>query len=360
MHCDTRSGAFKAQLTIPGLSTNQHQPLIPTVIISRDGSRAVRVENLDGIIPVEFDKAAIFTVREDRRGSPQQIAVLIDHAMYSAVQKLASDRGRDATDLIVEGCLRAVAQHVDRGPLPQPRADGLIRLDATDAMQSLWKDPTPPATDEDLFAYMTHRIILGWQLGESETDFTEMDGKRLGVEVRQFERIGIAGEGKYWRQTMKHPLRYIAMRKLLEDFEAGGLAGMTTAATPFSKLVAAPRYQAPLDHYTKAQRFLTHDEPDLPNALKELIATAESLSKLALGVTTGTLGDHVKDLRARGMVRAPLDTILEKLWGYSSNAPGVRHGGVKGIDHLDEAEARFAIGIAESSLPLLLSLDRPE
>jgi hypothetical protein len=48
---------------------------------------------------------------------------------------------------------------------------------------------------------------------------------------------------------------------------------------------------------------------------------------------------------------------LEGLWGFTSNSPGVRHGGATPAT-IDEGEARYVVDGSEAAIRFLLTLDR--
>jgi len=98
------------------------------------------------------------------------------------------------------------------------------------------------------------------------------------------------------------------------------------------------------------------EQPDMPNAVKEAIAAVESLSLRISGLSSGTMGDCFKELKRQGKLSPPLGKVLEGLWGYSSEEPGVRHGKIA-VPSVSAAEARFAINLAASAILYLLDLD---
>src|SRR5438876_8328144 len=71
-----------------------------------------------------------------------------------------------------------------------------------------------------------------------------------------------------------------------------------------------------------------------------------------------TLGDIIKLLKRRGDLDPAIGKTLEGLWGYTSNAPGVRHGGTV-APTITEREARWVVDMSQAALQFLLELDRP-
>lgn len=123
-------------------------------------------------------------------------------------------------------------------------------------------------------------------------------------------------------------------------------------------LLAAPRYEGPRGHVDRALEYLDGPAPDLANASKEAVCAVESLARIVTGRSTDTLGDIIKLLKRRGDLDPAIGKTLEGLWGYTSNAPGVRHGGTV-APTITEREARWVVDMSQAALQFLLELDRP-
>lgn len=68
--------------------------------------------------------------------------------------------------------------------------------------------------------------------------------------------------------------------------------------------------------------------PDYPNSIKESISSVESLVKHLTGANT--LGAGLKKLRSSGVVIHPsLEQAWLKMYGWTSDEDGIRHGGVE-------------------------------
>lgn len=140
----------------------------------------------------------------------------------------------------------------------------------------------------------------------------------------------------------------IAIR--LESLEVVRGAGSMAA------ILGAPRYVGVADHYRKSREFQTEDHVDFENAVKEAVSAAEAMARLVSGDVSGTLGDAAKALHQSGRIPAPTRKLLEILWGYASNAEGVRHGS-PGPTRLAPAEARFLLDVSDAALRFLVTLD---
>lgn len=85
-------------------------------------------------------------------------------------------------------------------------------------------------------------------------------------------------------------------------------------------------------HFEKAlQLYSNRKNPDYENSIKESISAVEAVCCKITEMTGGqaTLGKALKKLESRGVViHGALKDAFEKLYGYTSNADGIRHGGI--------------------------------
>ena len=82
----------------------------------------------------------------------------------------------------------------------------------------------------------------------------------------------------------------------------------------------------------------------------------EQLARIVTGKPGITLGDAIKELQKAGLVEAPLLNGIKEIWGWTSEAPGVRHGSAASAT-TDAATARYILAQAEAALGLLLAKD---
>lgn len=89
---------------------------------------------------------------------------------------------------------------------------------------------------------------------------------------------------------------------------------------------ALKREQSPVrTHLHRALELLSSREaPDYRNSIKESISAIESLAGIVLG-QKGTLGDLIKKLKAEIGLHPALQNAFSSLYGYTSDADGVRH-----------------------------------
>jgi len=107
-------------------------------------------------------------------------------------------------------------------------------------------------------------------------------------------------------------------------------------------------------HLRKAYGFLDADPPDAANAAKEAISALEGLAQFKIGDDSATLGEAIKRLRRDRRLHPTLADCLEKLWGFTNQSPGVRHGSNK-EPSIAMAEAQFVVTTCEAAIQLLLA-----
>ncbi len=79
-------------------------------------------------------------------------------------------------------------------------------------------------------------------------------------------------------------------------------------------------------HLRRALELLSDREnPDYRNSIKESISAVESLAQTITGQPKATLGDAMKVLKKGGRLHPALSDGFSKLYGYTSDAGGVRH-----------------------------------
>jgi hypothetical protein len=108
------------------------------------------------------------------------------------------------------------------------------------------------------------------------------------------------------------------------------------------KAVAAEK-SAVRDHLESAIRLLADRRaPDHRNSIKESISAVEALVRSVSGSEKGTLGDLLKQLSRRHPIHPALEAAFIKLYGYTSDASGIRHALIEGESAAFE-EAKFML-----------------
>jgi len=163
--------------------------------------------------------------------------------------------------------------------------------------------------------------------------------------------------GKYWDRNESHvsaPLRAAYLKALNDLFESNlvgyrviGLeitpvdsnaeAEAISSALSDSEVVAGARHA--LDR--AVELLADRTTPDYPNSIKESISAVEAIVKKVTG--EGTLGAGLKKLETAGLTIHPaLKSAWSQMYGWTSDADGLRHGGIEAAD-ADQALAKYVL-----------------
>lgn len=97
------------------------------------------------------------------------------------------------------------------------------------------------------------------------------------------------------------------------------------------------------EHLERALQLLSDRRaPDYRNSIKESISAVEALTRGAVGSDKGTLGDLLKRLGRSQPLHPALESAFSKLYGYTSDAHGIRHA-LLGEDRVTFEEAKFML-----------------
>jgi hypothetical protein len=79
-------------------------------------------------------------------------------------------------------------------------------------------------------------------------------------------------------------------------------------------------------HLKAALNYISNrDLPDCRNSIKESISSVEAICKIIVGNEKGTLGETLKILKSRYSLHPSLEKSFSSLYGYASDAGGIRH-----------------------------------
>lgn len=97
------------------------------------------------------------------------------------------------------------------------------------------------------------------------------------------------------------------------------------------------------EHLEKALLLLSdRDNPDYENSIKESISSVEAMCNSITG-RKSTLGEALKLLKKENNIHPSLEAAFEKLYGYTSDASGIRHAGQIGGENSTFEEAKFML-----------------
>lgn len=121
------------------------------------------------------------------------------------------------------------------------------------------------------------------------------------------------------------------------------------------------RYQPVQDHLAKANRLLADREaPDYENSIKESISAVEALCVIITGIKgkESSLGKTLKKLEENGVViHSGLKSAFNILYGYTSDANGIRHAGDIGGPSSTFEEAKFMLVTCSAFVNYLMAVN---
>lgn len=78
-------------------------------------------------------------------------------------------------------------------------------------------------------------------------------------------------------------------------------------------------------HLGKALTLLDRKSPDYSNSIKESISAVEAICQIITGKKSATLGQAIKAVEGKVQLHPALKTAFPSLYGYTSDADGIRH-----------------------------------
>ena len=93
---------------------------------------------------------------------------------------------------------------------------------------------------------------------------------------------------------------------------------------------------------TALDLFANRKSPDYRNSIKESISAVESICKLIAGKDKATLGNTLKVIDMKVELHPALKKAFESLYGYTSDADGIRHA-LMDKSNLDFEDAKFML-----------------
>lgn len=100
-------------------------------------------------------------------------------------------------------------------------------------------------------------------------------------------------------------------------------------------------YNGAQTHLRQAlQNLANRERPDFRNSIKESISAVESLACEMSGKPKATLGDALEVLEKEGHIHAALKKGFSAIYGYTSNADGIRHAMLEASE-VDATDAKY-------------------
>ena len=107
------------------------------------------------------------------------------------------------------------------------------------------------------------------------------------------------------------------------------------------------KYQSVYEHLSKANKFISDRiSPDYANSIKESISAVEAMCQIITNAKgrDATLGNMLNKLEDSGIkIHGGLKDAFKKLYGYTSDANGIRHAGNIGGPSATFEEAKFML-----------------
>jgi len=124
-----------------------------------------------------------------------------------------------------------------------------------------------------------------------------------------------------------------------------------TSETEISEIEEALKIKDPfkpiIRHLNNSLKLLSDKKtPDYKNSIKESISAVEAMCQIITQNKKATLGDALKLIEKQGKIQLhqALKMAFNKLYGYTSNASGIRHGsGLMEEQDLDFEDAKFIL-----------------
>ena len=144
-----------------------------------------------------------------------------------------------------------------------------------------------------------------------------------------------------------------AFNKVLEEVKSG-YRFITWQAVPITNpaelelltQAITSEFDSVNTHFKKAISFYSdREKPDYENTIKEAISAVESMCCIITKTTgaTATLGATLKKLKDCGIAIHPaMETAFSKLYGYTSDSDGIRHGGID-FTNAPEEDAKYML-----------------
>lgn len=105
-------------------------------------------------------------------------------------------------------------------------------------------------------------------------------------------------------------------------------------------------YSVVSDHIEKATQLISdREKPDYANSIKESISAVEALCEI-ITETKGkgaTLGKMLKEAEKNGIIHSSMKAAFSSLYGYTSDAKGIRHAGDIGGPSATFEDAKFML-----------------
>lgn len=198
------------------------------------------------------------------------------------------------------------------------------RVEPTSQKNWHWIDTLLQRTISDIPWYMPYEIIE--LFFEAKRDYCDK------CEYDCYER-GACGEIVWFKEVTNEINKILEREKAGYRFLNDKFVNITSneELEAVSSVIYSP-YESVSMHFKKALALYSdRKSPDYENSIKESISAVEAMCCIITGETgsQSTLGKTLKKLENNGVViHSSMKAGFDKLYGYASNADGIRHGGI--------------------------------
>lgn len=107
-------------------------------------------------------------------------------------------------------------------------------------------------------------------------------------------------------------------------------------------LLASDKWNSVSIHLQSALDMLADRQtPDYRNSIKESISAVEAFCKIVTGDTKATLGKALNEIERKHQLHSALKTSFSALYGFTSDASGIRHALLEGEQQVEFSDAKF-------------------
>ena len=187
------------------------------------------------------------------------------------------------------------------------------------------EDSLPGRTRDAVMTFRNYFYSVEWN---AVYDLIEFAAKRLQDPYMRQCNVVLERQSSAYRFVGKRLVRLTSEQEI----------AAVEAATAFSDL-----FKPVSDHLNSAlEKLSNRAAPDYRNSIKESISAVEAICCIITG-TKATLGQAVKKLKGKGVeIHPAFEGALEKMYGYTSDAEGIRHA-LLNDPTLDSADALFML-----------------
>jgi hypothetical protein len=119
-------------------------------------------------------------------------------------------------------------------------------------------------------------------------------------------------------------------------------------------LLKEPEFKGADEHFEKALKALNiRPNPDVENCIKDAVAAIESVGRIIVNDKKALLSDIIKKMAKSKVIPKPLDEVIQKVYAYRGDQPGVAHGLV-GASKVTIDEAEFVLAMSAAIIIYLV------